>query len=142
MGVGMVLVVLVLIMTSGPGAMKAPVGAEPGALAEGGGALPIEPRAGVGVIDIAAPDTTATGVAPTRTVSIAGVTMSADAQHGGIPSAAASERLALVDGGGGEATAMPAAGAEPASPPPSDAAAAAVVAPAGSMPASGTIGAF
>lgn len=123
MGVLLVVAVVIMIMTSGPAAMKTPTTNRLPALAEGGGMMPVQPRAGSTAVDAAtsaAATTAATkaaaakpaataarprtikragGLAP-DTIDVVGVSMSANAQHGGIPSMEASARLAVVDGGG------------------------------------------
>ena len=123
MGVLLVVVVGIMIMTSGPAAMKTPTGL-PAVAEGGGGAMPVQPRAGSAALDAAESAATpaATGAAaaakakvkaPAKgrvikkagglapgTIDVAGVALSANVQHGGIPSGAALDNMAVVDGGG------------------------------------------
>jgi hypothetical protein len=97
MGLMLVGVVLLMIITSKPGAIRATGEALPG-IAEGGGGvmMPVQPRTSV--------TPTGTTLAPVKTIKIGSGELPVTAQHGGIPSIAASNAMAHgVTGGGGPA---------------------------------------
>jgi hypothetical protein len=103
MGVLMVLVVMMMVVTSGPGAMNAkPARLGAAAAVDGGGGVPMPVRSGATATNAAtaAGAQKAGGAAPkVRTIKVGSSQVRARVRAGGIPSPAAAANLAIVGGG-------------------------------------------